>query len=32
MAIAGDPERCARIILDKNELAKKYKIQTAKTV
>jgi DNA polymerase-4 len=32
MAIAGDPESRHGIILAKNELAKKYKIQTAETV
>jgi len=32
MAVAGDPEARHGIILAKNELAKKYKIQTAETV
>ncbi|GHU93336.1 DNA polymerase IV [Clostridia bacterium] len=32
MAVAGDPENRHGIILAKNELAKKYKIQTAETV
>lgn len=32
MAVAGDPESRHGIILAKNELAKKYKIQTAETI
>jgi DNA polymerase-4 len=32
MAVAGDPEKRHGIILAKNELAKRYKIQTAETV
>jgi DNA polymerase-4 len=32
MAVAGDPEARHGIILAKNELAKKYKIQTAETI
>lgn len=32
MAVAGDPENRHGIILAKNELAKKYKVQTAETI